>query len=751
MNNELVRKIKTYLTEKPNRSYRNLKPNSFINAFGSENFKLILDSTNFLDSSETFSLRVRCFVDGMIEYPKCDTCGKNTKFDGSKWGKTCSKKCNLLSPIRLKKTAETNLNKYGSTEYFASSDSRKKIEETNIKKYNSKIYLNSDTHKELMVDYDLYTISLESRKNYYESLKTHITPTFDYEDDFPNLDKIYSWECNDCGFFYNSNMKNYNHLFCPECGSDKTESAILEKDDFIKEDILEFINNEYDGSYRFLKYKMFIENLGVGSYIRILEKTNKIPRNEYPFSTIVRSFVDDIFEIPKCSLETCNNFVVFNTNYGWQKYCSSLCNANSEYRLNKMCGFNNYFSNPNNISRIKDYNIKKYGVENYTQTEEYRNRLRTGDIKRNPNPEKVSLSRMTNHYNNIDSKFKKIRKLFSFEEYRMHGSKSYHRYKWSCNVCEHEFEWWMNMGCEPICPKCKPKGTKHEILIKSLLDNYKIPHIFRDRKVLGNGQEIDIYIPSKKLGIEINGLYYHTDQRVPKTYHYEKTELMRNSGNDLIHIFGDELLRKEKIVINKLKYKLGLIKKNIGARKCEIREIDNKTKTKFLNKYHIQGDTNASIKLGLFYKNRLVSVMTFGEPRSGIGSNKNPDHSYELIRFCTVFNFNINGAASKLISYFKNNYNWFKIYSYADRRWSNGDVYEKTGFKLTASRKYNYWYTKNHTERLHRSGFRKEERRIKLENHNPDLSELEDMKNNGYDVVWDCGTLTYTILNPNFK
>lgn len=746
MNAELIEKIKEYLNAAPNRTFKNLKGTTFIKVFGEENYNHVVNSTNFLNEIETFSLRVRCFVDRMISYPKCDTCGNNTKFDGTKWGKTCSKKCNLASPARLQKSRETNISKYGTSEYFASVGSRIKIENTNLEKYNNKNYLNSDEYKETVVDYNFDTIPNEYRKEYYDNISEYVTPLFKYDDTFPSRDKEYNWECNDCGNFYTSNIKNYNHIFCPECGYERNEQIISEKDDMIRQMIIDYLDEEYEGSYRFLKYKMFIHAFGVYSYIRILEKTQNISWKDNAFTTVVRSFVDEVEETPKCELNSCNNLVTFNTNNGWQKYCSHSCNANSNDRLQRMVGRNNYFANPSNIEKIKNNNIKKYGVVNYTQTEEYKNRLRTGDIVRNSNPEKVSLSRMLNHYNSIDYKFNKIEKLFTFEEYKEHGSSTYYRYKWNCKVCDYKFEWWLNMGCEPICPKCKPKGTKHEVLIKDLLNKYNISHIFRDRKVLGNGQEIDIYIPSKKIGIEINGLYYHTDSRMPKAYHYDKTELMRSKGNDLIHIFGDELLRKEKIVLNKLKYRLGLIKRKIGARNCVVKEIDNKTKTKFLNKYHIQGDVNASIKLGLFYKTKLVAVMTFGEPRSGIGSNKHPENTYELIRFCTIFNFNINGAASKLINYFKNNFKWNKIYSYADRRWSTGNVYEKTGFELTSMRKYNYWYTKNHTERLHRSGFRKEERKIKLENHNPLLSEIEDMKNNGYDVVWDCGTLTYTML-----
>jgi hypothetical protein len=747
MDRELVNKILSYLDEKPNRTFKNLKKDSFIKVFGIENYTRIIEFTNFLNDSETFSLRVRCFVDGMTEYPKCDTCNKNTKFDGRKWGKTCSTKCKLKSPSRLEKTAITNTKRYGTSEYFASADSRNKIEATNLQKYNSTNYFSSDSYKESVIDFDYDTIPLEYRKLYYNNIKDISIPLFEYDDNFPKLDIVYNWECADCGHVYNSKINNHNHLFCPECGADKTESSIKNIDDEIRKRISDYIQEVYDGSYRFFKYKMFIQIFGADVYLRVLEKTENIWKSNNSFTSIIRSFVEGIENIPKCALDNCKKTVIFNSNYGWQKYCSYECSANSKERLNRLSGNNNYFSNPDNISRIRRNNISKYGVENYTQSEEYKNRLNSGDIIRNPNPEKVSLSRMLNHYNTIDSKFTKIKKLFTFDEYKSHGSSTYYRYKWECKICDHKFEWWLNMGCEPICPKCKPKGTKHEVLIKNLLDNYNIPYIFRDRKVLGNGQEIDIYIPSKKLGIEINGLYYHTDNRVPKTYHYDKMILMQNTGNDLIHIFGDEILRKENIVLNKLKYRLGLIKRNIGARECVVKEIDNKTKSRFLNKYHLQGDVNASIKLGLFYKNRLVAVMTFGEPRSGIGSNKHPENSYELIRFCTIFNFNISGAGGKLLNYFKNNYKWKKIYSYADRRWSTGDVYEKLGFKLTASRNYNYWYTKNHTERLHRSGFRKEERSYKLENHNPNISELDDMKNNGYEVVWDCGTLTYTMLN----
>lgn len=74
-----------------------------------------------------------------------------------------------------------------------------------------------------------------------------------------------------------------------------------------------------------------------------------------------------------------------------------------------------------------------------------------------------------------------------------------------------------------------------------------------DKKVL-NGKELDIYIPSKNLAIEYNGLYWHSDKAtlekndIPnketrmyaKYRHIEKTKLCKEKNIRLIHIFEDD-------------------------------------------------------------------------------------------------------------------------------------------------------------------------------------------------------------------
>jgi hypothetical protein len=94
------------------------------------------------------------------------------------------------------------------------------------------------------------------------------------------------------------------------------------------------------------------------------------------------------------------------------------------------------------------------------------------------------------------------------------------------------------------------------------------------------------------------------------------------------------------------------------------------------------------------------------------------------------------GGASKLLKYFERNYDWSKIISYADRRWSVGNVYDKLGFDLTGVTKPNYWYIKDQ-KRLHRFNLRKKYEDPK------NLTEWQIRQSQGWNRIWDCGNLRY--------
>lgn len=260
----------------------------------------------------------------------------------------------------------------------------------------------------------------------------------------------------------------------------------------------------------------------------------------------------------------------------------------------------------------------------------------------------------------------------------------------------------------------------------------------RDRTLLKN-RELDIVSFNKGIAVEFDGLFWHSEQNgKDKRYHLDKTERSEELGFKLIHVFEDEWKDKRSIVKNRLMSAFGLCRSKIYARKCKIKEIDYSLCAKFLIKYHIQGNASSSKRLGLFYKNRLVAVMTFGKPRF----TKNED--WELIRYCTIGSFNVVGGASKLLSYFRKHHSG-SIITYADRRWSVGNLYEKLGFSFVKNSEPNYYYVKNSC-RISRYIAQKHRLKSFLgENFNPALTERQNMENNGYTVIWDCGNKIYKL------
>lgn len=314
----------------------------------------------------------------------------------------------------------------------------------------------------------------------------------------------------------------------------------------------------------------------------------------------------------------------------------------------------------------------------------------------------------------------------------------------TCKKCGKNFN---SRNRDLRCYKCNPllKGSSVEekeikMFIQRLLKSKDII-IENDRKIL-NGKELDIYLPDYKLAIEFNGLYWHSEiQGKDKNYHLNKTLLANSKGIRLIHIFSDEWLYKKDIVKNRLKHILNIPNKKIYARKCIIKEINTVDKNTFLDKYHIQGRCNSGNRLGAFYNNELVAVMTFGKLRKALGHTPKLNN-YELIRFSTNESVVI-GIASKLLTYFIRHYTPKKIITYADKRWSSSDnnLYTSIGFKKIRTSAPNYWYTLDNLTRLHRFNFRKSE----LVKKGHDVSKTENiiMKELGYNKIWDCGNMVY--------
>ena len=260
-----------------------------------------------------------------------------------------------------------------------------------------------------------------------------------------------------------------------------------------------------------------------------------------------------------------------------------------------------------------------------------------------------------------------------------------------------------------------------------------------NRYVLDN-IEVDIYLPDLKIGFEFNGLYWHSNEYKERLYHINKTNHFKSNEIDLIHIWEDDWDFKKDIIKSIIKGKIGEIENKIYARKCEVKEInDNSLIRNFLEKNHLQGFVGSKIKLGLFYKSELVCLMTFGNLRKSLGQKSKIGH-YELLRLCNKLDTVVVGGASKLLKYFKRNYEYESIISYADHSRSFGDVYYKLGFEFSSKSQPNYYYIVDGIRR-HRFNYRKD-KLVKL-GHDKKLTESQIMNNLGISKIWDCGMLKF--------
>ena len=345
----------------------------------------------------------------------------------------------------------------------------------------------------------------------------------------------------------------------------------------------------------------------------------------------------------------------------------------------------------------------------------------------------------------------------SFEEYLKNRDNTVIKY--THTKCNRSYEHNLVYQGKYECPFCYPVRSKQQFLIYDFIKNLdtNLDISFNNRKIL-DGKEIDIIVDA--LGIEYDGQIFHsfgksTDSRfnnykLEKTEKYKdlkKLELCESKGIQLFRIFSSEWLGdKSKIWKSMISNKLGFSNR-IYARKTIVKQVDSKIAKEFLENNHLQGSINSSIRIGLFYNDELVQIMTFGRPRI----KKWRDKDYiELYRMCAKLNTTVVGGASKLFKYFERNFKCSGVISYANRRWSNGNVYKKLGFEFLYNSKPNYFYIKGNSYDANklesRNKYQKHKLKDLLYNFDEKLTETENMFNNKYRKIYDCGNMVFIYL-----
>ena len=313
-------------------------------------------------------------------------------------------------------------------------------------------------------------------------------------------------------------------------------------------------------------------------------------------------------------------------------------------------------------------------------------------------------------------------------------------------ICDMGHTWISNVysrkqgnGCPECSKRCIVSSAEDDMYnyIRSILD--KDINVIRSNRSVISPRELDIYIPDKNIAIEYNGLYWHTEERgKDEHYHHNKWKMCKDKGIQLITIWEDEWRDKQDIVKSMLAHKLGVSQdKRVYARKTAVEEIDFHKARGFLDKYHIQGFSSATIYFGL--KDDFGNIIAVSSWRK----NKNTLYLERYATSCTVV-----GGMGKLLKAGKDyaqEHDFDLLVTFSDHQVSDGSLYEKLGFRLDSYLYPDYKYVVKN-ERKHKFGYR-----IKRFREDPDLiyqeglTEKELAQLNGLERIWDCGKTRWVI------
>lgn len=511
--------------------------------------------------------------------------------------------------------------------------------------------------------------------------------------------------------------------------------------------------------------------------------------SEYSYKTRIYWILNDIFDFPKC--EVCGKQILRNVStldLGYHKSlnaivtCSKTCmnKAKKEKTKNtnlKRYGVENPFAAKSIIDKIKQTNIERYGISNGGNTKTGREKAKQTllsnygkdglkSIKIKQKKEKTCIQKYgVSHYSKSEQRKTKIKKnnckkfvakllldpeiefVQQQELNNIDVIDQIYSYKFHCK-CKKCGNIYLNKislnnyykyGTYSSCPKCHPfySSSIYEKEIIEFLKNIYAGKIITNNRTIIKPLELDIVIPDKYLAIEFDGLYWHsTELDTDKNYHLTKTNKCNEKNIQLIHVFENEWILKKDIIKSRIKNLLGIYDSTIFARKCQIKNVSISESKAFQEVNHLQGAVNAKVHLGLYFNDELVSLMTFGKCRF------DKKHEWEMLRFCSKLGFHVVGGAGKLLKQFELMYKPKSIVSYADRRWSNGKLYKALNFSLEHISPPNYWYWKN-LKLESRVKYQKHKLKNILSIYNENLSEVENMKLNGYKRIFDCGNLVF--------
>lgn len=428
----------------------------------------------------------------------------------------------------------------------------------------------------------------------------------------------------------------------------------------------------------------------------------------FAYNKYLKNSIDNEYLCYKCNDKNRKNTLL-------EKYGVDALIKNEEFNkkrkktmLNKF-GFEHQCKSDKIKKKIIKTNLDKYGVKYPAQNEEIRNKINETNLERYGNINSLindkilekTLKTMIDKYGvvcqfqrkdiDLSNKIKKSKIINVLKKEKNIINVDYDNSKFVVKCDQHKehiFEINNHLYYQrkkyniPICTICNPINNNVSgneiVLLNFIKENYDGEIILNNRKII-SPYELDVYLPELNLAFEYNGLYWHSEKHKEKNYHINKTDLCEKNNIQLIHIWEDDWLFKQDIIKSLILKKLNISNK-IDAKKCEIKEISDKLSKEFLNNNHIQGYIKSKIRIGLFYENELVNLMTF--------SNN------ELLRFCNKLNVDVINGEKKIFNFFIDKYKQKELFAISNRSYQE-TFFNKLGFKVLEKTEPNCFFVKD--------------------------------------------------------
>ena len=197
------------------------------------------------------------------------------------------------------------------------------------------------------------------------------------------------------------------------------------------------------------------------------------------------------------------------------------------------------------MGKTKQSNLKKYGSQNYFSSDEF-----------------CELQNVINYQKLIEKCKNYVIPMFQKQDYK--GFRSQIPYKWKCVFCSNQWQQTIHMSSNktfdkyiPRCLKCYPYVGGFSNLEKQVVDFVKSIcefQIIQNDKNIISPYEIDVYIPQKSMGIQFDGLIWHSNKFKKDDFNLlHKTQKCQQIGIKLIHVFQDEWIYNKDFVKKMIK------------------------------------------------------------------------------------------------------------------------------------------------------------------------------------------------------